>query len=88
MVVSFSPSETLLLFAGEHFCPLATRVAFHKAAPVELAVTLPNFGVLVGVVTPSAAHHVTPVSTRGGSVAKPSLCAYAPSRSIFLTVIG
>lgn len=72
VIVGYTPLSSLLvicsvclhmmpLFAGEHFCPLTTRVALHKAAPVELTITLPHLGVLVCVVPSSTAHHVTPI---------------------------
>lgn len=76
------------LFAGEHLCPLATRVALHKAAPVEFAITLPHLGVLVCVVPSSTAHHVTPIRVGRGTVAESSLGTDAPCGSIFLTVVG
>lgn len=76
------------LFAGEHLCPLTTRVALHKAAPVEFAIALPHLGVLVCVVPSSTAHHVTPVRIGRGAVVESSLGADAPCGSIFLTVVG
>lgn len=76
------------LFAGEHLCPLATRVALHKAAPVEFAVALPHLGVLVCVVPSSTAHHVAPVRVGRGAVAESSLGTDAPCGSVFLTVVG
>lgn len=76
------------LFAGEHLCPLAARVALDKAAPVEFAVALPHLGVLVCVVASPAAHHVTPIRVGRGAVAEPSLGADAPCGSVFLAVVG
>lgn len=76
------------LFAGEHLCPLATRVALHKAAPVEFAIALPHLGVLVCVVPSPTAHHVAPIRIGRGTVAESSLGTDAPRGSIFLTVVG
>lgn len=44
------------LFAGKHLRPLTACVALDEAAPLELTIALPNFGVLVCIVAPPTAH--------------------------------
>lgn len=91
---SFSALRLLLLefleslFAGEHLRPLTASVAFDEAAPLELTVALPHFGVLVRVVAPPTAHEVTAVRVRRGAVAQASLGAHAPRGCVLLAVVG
>lgn len=73
---------------GVHFCPLTACVAFHVAAPVELAVALPHPGVLVGVVATATAHQVAAIGLLCRLVAHPALCAHAARHWILLAVVG
>lgn len=76
------------LFAGKHLRPLAACVALDKAAPLELTIALPNFGVLVRIVAPAAAHKVAAVRMRRGAITQASLGAHAPRGRVLLTVVG
>jgi len=76
------------LLAGKHLRPLAARVALDEAAPLELTVALPHFGVLVCVVAPPTAHEVAAVRVRRGAVAQASLGAHAPRGRVLLAVVG
>lgn len=76
------------LFAGKHLRPLAACVALDKAAPLELTIALPNFGVLVRIVAPAAAHEVAAVRMRRRAIAQTSLGAHAPRGRVLLTVVG
>lgn len=75
------------LFAGKHFRPLTACVAFDKAAPLELTITLPHFGVLMCIVTPAAAHKVTAICIWRSAVAQASLGAHAPCGCVLLAVV-
>lgn len=95
---SFPPCHTLdpafgsffffFLLAGENLGFLTAGVALYKTAPVEFAVALPDAGVVVGVVTPAAAHHITAVCVRGGAVAQPASRPRASRRPVLLAVVG
>lgn len=76
------------LFAGKNFRPLTAGVAFDEAAPLELTVALPNFGVLVCIVASPAAHEVTAVCVWRSAVAQASLGAHTPRGCVFLAVVG
>lgn len=76
------------LFAGKHLRPLTARVALDKAAPLELTIALPDFGVLVCIVAPPAAHKVAAVCMWWGAVAQASLGAHAPRGCVLLAVVG
>ena len=76
------------LFAGKHLRPLAARVALDEAAPLELTIALPNFGVLVCIVATAAAHKVAAVCMWRGAVAQASLGAHAPCGRVLLAVVG
>lgn len=71
-----------------HLCPLSAGVALDVAAPQELAVALPNVGVLVGVVSPAAAHQVATVGLQGRLVAQAPLRPHAASQLVGLAVVG
>lgn len=67
LVLGVSPADDILcglLLAGKNLRPLAARVAFDEAAPLELTVALPHFGVLVRVVAAAAAHEVAAIRVR------------------------
>lgn len=55
---------------------------------MELAVALPDAGVVVRVVTPAAAHHVTAVRVGRGAVAQPASRPRAPRSRVLLAVVG
>lgn len=75
-------------FAGEHLRPLATGVAFHKTAPLEFTVALPDFGVLMCVVAPPTAHEVTTICVRRRPVAQPPLRPHAARFGVLFAVVG
>lgn len=76
------------LFAGKHLRPLTACVALDEAAPLELTIALPHFGVLVCIVAPTAAHEVAAICMWRGAVAQASLCAHAPRSCVLLAVVG
>lgn len=76
------------LFTGEHLRPLTACVALDKAAPLELTVALPHFGVLVRIVPPATAHEVTAICVRRGAVAQAPLGAHAACLGVLLAVVG
>lgn len=89
--MSSTPAFTALflpLLAREDLGPLAARVALDHAAPVELAVALPDARVVVRVVAAAAAHHTTAVAARRRAVAQAAPCARAPSGRVLLAVVG
>lgn len=75
-------------FTGEHLRLFAAGVALNEAAPLELAVALPNARVLMGVVASAAAHQVAAVCVRGRVVTQAPSRSRAPRRSVFLAIIG
>lgn len=77
-----------LLFARKDLRPLAARVALDHAAPVELAVALPDTRVVVRVVAAAAAHHATAVAGCRRAIAQAAPCAHAPRGRVLLTVVG
>lgn len=83
-----SPWLSALLFAREDLWPLAARVALDHAAPVELAVALPDARVMVSVVAAAAAHHAAAVAARRRAVAQAAPCARAPRGCVLFTVVG
>lgn len=76
------------LVAGENFWFLTAGVAFDKAAPVEFTVALPDTCVVVRVVTPAAAHHVTAVCVGWGAITYSTPCPCASCSCVLLTVVG
>lgn len=76
------------LFAGKYLRPLTACVALDKAAPLELTIALPNFGVLVCIVAPPTAHKVTAICMWRGAITQTSLGAHAPRGCVLLTVVG
>lgn len=85
----FPPPESLASsLAGKHLRPLAARVALDEAAPLELTIALPNFGVLVRVVAPPATHEVAAVRVQRRAVAQAALGAHAPRGRVLLAVVG
>lgn len=87
----FQPSSSLLLFpslAGESLQFLAARVALHQAAPVELAVALPDARVALRVEAPAAAHQAAAVRQAGVAAAWPAPRARAARGPVLLAVVG
>ena len=82
-----SPRCLASLLAGENFRLLAAGIAIDKAAPVELAVALPDPRVRMRVVAPAAAHHIATVRLGGGAVAQPAPCSSAARCRVFLAVV-
>lgn len=77
-----------LLFAREDLWLLAAGVALDHAAPVELAVALPDARVVVRVVAAAAAHHATAVAACRCAIAQAAPCAHAPRGCVLFTVVG
>lgn len=78
----------LPLLAREDLGPLTARVALDHAAPVELAVALPDACVVVCVVAAAAAHHTTAVGACRRPVAQAAPCARAPRGRVLFAVVG
>lgn len=76
------------LLACENLRFLAARVALDETAPVELAVALPDARVVVRVVAPAAAHHVTAVGARRRAVAQSAPRPRAPRGRVLFAVVG
>lgn len=55
---------------------------------MELAVALPDACVVVRVVAPAAAHHVTTVCVGGGAVAQSAPCSCASRGCVLFAVVG
>lgn len=75
------------LFAGKHLRPLTACVAFDEAAPLELAITLPHFGVLMCIITSPTTHKVTAIGVWRSAIAKASLGAHTPCGCVLLAVV-
>lgn len=75
------------LLASKHLRLLTAGVALDKAAPVELAVALPDSCIVVRVVAPAAAHHITAVRVGRGAVAQPASCSCASCGCVLFTVV-
>ena len=76
------------LLAGVNLWFLAAGVALDKTAPVELAVALPDARVVVRVVAPATAHHITTVCVGGGAVAQPAPCSRTSCDCVLFAVVG
>lgn len=77
----------MFLFAGKHLRPLTACVALNEAAPLELTITLPHFGVLMCIVTPATTHKVAAICIWRSAVAQTSLGAHAPCGCVLLAVV-
>lgn len=82
------PRSLVFLLAREHLGFLAAGVALDKAAPLELAVALPDARVLVRVVAPAAAHEVAAVRVGRGAIAEPAARPCAACGRVLLAVVG
>lgn len=83
----FGVPVALRLLAGKNFRFLSAGVALDEAAPVELAVALPDPRVVVRVVAPAAAHHVASVRVSGSAVAQPAPRPRASRDRVLLAVV-
>lgn len=81
------PPALASLLAGKHLSSLAASVALDEAAPLELAVALPDARVLVGVVASAAAHEVAAIRVGGSVVAEAAPCAGAARGGVLLAVV-
>lgn len=81
------PCFLVFLLACKNLRFLTAGVALDETAPMELAVALPDSRVVVSVVAPTAAHHVTAVCVARSAVAQSSSCPCASRGCVLFAIV-